>query len=76
MSYLERRIWWKYEKGIKDYGGEEKKEEINIDNIWLPDWKFLNYSLNYFRSLDQEEMGKVYDKKPFKFMCEKGKSYR
>ena len=29
----------------------------------------------FHSSLNQPEKGKVYDKKPFKFLCEKGKAY-
>ncbi len=35
----------------------------------------VNTVSEFHASSKQEEKGKVYDKQPFKFMCEKGKSY-
>lgn len=35
----------------------------------------VNAVNEFHASVNQAEKGKVYDKKPFKFLCEKGKTY-
>ena len=35
----------------------------------------VNKVSEFHSSINQQDKGKVYDKKPFKFTCEKGKSY-
>merc|ERR1712137_911845 len=41
----------------------------------LTDVPDTNAVSSFHNASNQEQKGKIYDKKPFKFMCQKGKSY-
>jgi len=42
---------------------------------WKTDVPEVNAVGEFHSSINQSEKGKIYDKKPFKFLCQKGKSY-